>query len=724
MNEQDEPLNLLTGITALTHNKSFGLSKLCGQLLNGDENEQQRARLLLIRALDNWTVIPTEHHAIWNDLLEAAGFYPYLAKEKKIPLMTSTAQVIRTEYHLSKTFEGIYFHEEQKNAADLLAVGRNLIVSAPTSFGKSLLIHEVVASGRFKNIVIIQPTLALIDETRKKIQEYAGNYKIVSRTTQNRSDDKNIFLFTAERVMEYQNFPESIDFFVIDEFYKLSYSRNDERVDALNNAAYKLLNIGNPQFYLLGPNIDNVSEEFLKRYDATFIKTKYSLVDNESVDYFSKIYKDDDEREYALFQLLYGATKENGQTIIYCSSPGRARKLATAYMAHLQSNGTMYTEDIAVCKWMEEYVHPDWSLINCLRHGVGVHDASLPRHVSATIIDLFNEGKIKWLFCTSTIIEGVNTTAKNVVYFDNTKGGSEVDFFDYSNIKGRAGRMMVHYVGSIYNFHKPPKMQEISVDIPFVDQVNVSDELLINLDRKDVKEANTEQYRRIERIPPALRKAIAKNGLSVQGQLEILDQLYAGLRHNMTRQLIIWHGASPSYEQLAYIFGLCWPRFKKKSDGFVLSYKQLAFYLNLYTHNGIQGMVTKLVSEGKPVDRAIKDVLGFQRYWIEYTIPKWISVVNELQILASSEQGMVPGNYGIYIKKVENDFVSENIAYLLELGVPRSALDKLKSTLRSVGEDDIAKFLSENLTAIDRTGLLPYEKSKLLQALNLRHLDS
>ncbi len=721
MNRVGDALERITGRDVLSWNESFSLSKMCGSLLNGSEDECESARLLLIRALDNWAVIPQEHHSLWIDLIEAAGFYPYLAKEHQIPLMSSTAQIIRSEYHLSKGFDGVYFHEEQKIAADLLASGKNLIVSAPTSFGKSLLIHEVVASGRFNNIVIIQPTLALIDETRKKILEYAADYKIISRTTQSRSDGKNIFLFTAERVMEYQNFPEAIDFFVIDEFYKLSYSRNDERVDALNNAAYKLLNIGAPQFYLLGPNIDNVSEEFLSRYNAVFMKTKYSLVDSESVDHFSKVYANDEEREQELFQLLSKAFKNDGQTIIYCSSPFRARKLATAYMMYLQSGEDVHAEDVPVCKWMEEYIHPDWSLIECIRHGIGVHDASLPRHISTTIIDLFNEGKIKWLFCTSTIIEGVNTTARDVVYFDNKKGNGEVDFFDYSNIKGRAGRMMVHYVGNIYNFCKPPEIKEISVDIPFVDQTNISDELLINLDKSDVKETTSDQYRKLERIPPALRKAIAKNGLSVQGQLEILDQLYAGLRDNNKRPLIIWHGASPSYDQIAYIFELCWPKFRRKNDGFVLSHKQLAYFLSIYTQGGVKNMVTKLVTEGKPVDRAIKDVLGFQRYWIEYTIPKWISVVNELQALASSEQGMLPGNYSVYIKKVENDFVSENIAHLIEMGVPRSALDKLQPVLRNVGEDDISRFISQNPNSTN--SLLPYEKAKLFQALNLKQLD-
>ena len=76
----------------------------------------------------------------------------------------------------------------------------------------------------------------------------------------------------------------------------------------------------------------------------------------------------------------------------------------------------------------------------------------MQKHIGAAIIDYFNEGKLKYIFCTSTIIEGVNTSAKNVVIFDEKKGTNELDFFDYSNIKGRSGRMMEHYVGKVYNF--------------------------------------------------------------------------------------------------------------------------------------------------------------------------------------------------------------------------------------------------------------------------------
>ena len=59
-----------------------------------------------------------------------------------------------------------------------------------------------------------------------KLRKYKDDYKIVVRTSQRYSENKrNLFLLTAERVMEYEPLPK-IDFLIIDEFYKLSLKRN------------------------------------------------------------------------------------------------------------------------------------------------------------------------------------------------------------------------------------------------------------------------------------------------------------------------------------------------------------------------------------------------------------------------------------------------------------------------------------------------------------------
>lgn len=507
----DNLIKDLEDLDSISAEKSFEYARLCSIFLR-DSNREEMGRRIIINVLDKWDKIDISTHEMWTDLIESAGFYPYLEKEKSKLIFKSTSGEIRKEFHRSKNLDK-YFHEEQKIINDVLSSEKNLIVSAPTSFGKSLLIDEIVASRKYKNIIIIQPTLALIDETRKRLRKYSNAYKIIVRTSQKPSNEKgNLFLLTAERVMEYSELP-NIDFFVIDEFYKLSAKRDEERSDVLNNAFNLLLNKHKGRFYLLGPNIDSISEGFDDKYNAEFYKTRYSLVDNRMIDMHSEDFGErgakQAKKENALFSLLWKLKDE--QTIIYCSSPARARRRARRFCNYLKEKGVLLQERLSILEWLMENVDPRWGIIDCLKHGIGIHDGALQKHITSSIIQYFNANKLKYLFCTTTIIEGVNTSAKNVVFFDRTKGYRKpIDFFDFSNIKGRSGRMMVHYVGRIFNFNKPPEKEDIFVDIPFFDQHAISDEILIHIDEKDVKNKKTEQYKDLISIPQEEREIFKK----------------------------------------------------------------------------------------------------------------------------------------------------------------------------------------------------------------------
>lgn len=60
-------------------NESFELSRVCAEYLNAeDEVKNEVARKILIHVLDRWSSFPNETQSLWTDLVEAAGFYPYL----------------------------------------------------------------------------------------------------------------------------------------------------------------------------------------------------------------------------------------------------------------------------------------------------------------------------------------------------------------------------------------------------------------------------------------------------------------------------------------------------------------------------------------------------------------------------------------------------------------------------------------------------------------------
>lgn len=386
----------------LTFEESFSIAQYCSQLLsNGSISDNLTVRTIAIHILNSWDRIPTTTYPIWTDIIEAIGFYPYLMKNEQTMPLNSLSDKIRQQSFLSDYLPSTYLHTDQKKLSEYLLSEKNVIASAPTSFGKSLLIEEIVASKRYKNIVIIQPTLALLDETRSKLKKYIASYKIIVRTSQSPSPEKgNLFLLTAERVMEYENFPH-IDLLVIDEFYKLSLRRVDNRADILNNAFLKIVGAFNSKFYLLGPNIDGISQGFSEKYNAVFFKSDFSLVDCNVVDLSTTFDSKQSLRTLENQKLvkLYALLDDlkNEQTLIYCSSPSRARRFAKNYLNHLRESGETAHIQLPLIEWINKYVNENWSLAQELQFGIAIHDGSLQKHICSSIIKYFNEGKLQYI---------------------------------------------------------------------------------------------------------------------------------------------------------------------------------------------------------------------------------------------------------------------------------------------------------------------------------------
>jgi hypothetical protein len=564
------------------------------------------------------------------------------------------------------------------------------------------------------------------------LKKYTDDYKIIVRTSQKPSGEKgNLFLFTAERVMEYPEFPK-IEFFVMDEFYKLSAKRDEERSDVLNNAFNLLVNKHESKFYLLGPNIDDISEGFAEKYNAKFVKTSYSLVDNRIINLFSEDFGDrgskKSKKENTLFDLLLKLKDE--QTIIYCSSPMRVRYMSRKFCDYLDGKNVKITSDeLSLAEWIRINIGEKWGLINCLNHGIGIHDGTLQKHITSSIIQYFNERKLNYLFCTTTIIEGVNTSAKNVVFFDKTKGiRKPIDFFDYSNIKGRSGRLMVHYVGRIFNFNKPPEKKTVIIDIPFFEQDKVSDEILIHIDEKDVKNKESEQYKNLKKIPQEERELFKKNGVLVRGQKNILEVLKKDIHEKYP--LLSWE-TFPSYSQLEYVLSLAWDNLIKRGE----SIRPMTFpkLVKVTSDYGKGQDISQLVKgnynyfkrlkkyEGKTdeeiFDEAVMDAFQVLRHWFHYKVPKWLNVMNSLQKYVCEKSGLRPGNYTLYSNQIENDFVRRNLSILVEYGIPKSAIDKLGGKIpEDLDEDSILDEI-KNKRLVETADLIEYEKEKILENL-------
>lgn len=724
-------------IELLSFEEHFDLFQKITNLINSTNKEENaQGRNCLIKIIDAWDNVPTRYKVMWEDLIEAVGFYPYISKFK-MNIGDFDAR-IRQAYHTSAFIHGKYLHREQKKLSDLIFAKNNVIVSAPTSFGKSLLIEEIIASKTYKNIVIIQPTLALLDETRIKLKNYSQFYKVIVRTSQEFSEKKgNVFLLTAERVLEYPNMPE-IDLLIIDEFYKLSKKRNDNRANILNIAFLRLMKNPNCRFYLLGPNIDKVSDGFIQKYNAEFFKTDYSLVctEEENIHKSVKLQRGGKVSDEDIFRVL---DNTEDQSLIFCASPHAARKLAFAYCKHLLNN----CEEIItlpLAQWIKENLNVGWSLVNCLEMGIGVHDGSMPKHITTAMIKYFNERKLKFLFCTNTIIEGVNTSAKNVIYYDNKIGTRPVDYFDYANIRGRAGRLMEHCVGKVINLRKPPEKQEMIVDIPAFTQNPIDDEVLVNIEKEDIKPFNRERFDKFDSLPDELKQILKRNAVSIQDQLEILGTIKDMLSDPKKRENIVWSDVSNHlYKHLYTIFELVKDKFVEGNDknimistGWMASQattycynknikKMIEERINYVSYSAVRKTHPNLIMENfdiaqfvstnpiqyeNIVNSSIEEIFKFQKNWLQYKIPKWLNVIDSLQKYAAKELGVEAGDYSFVAESIENEFIEKNIRILTEYGIPSSAISKISKLfgyrLKELSEDDVLKAIARNKSTINR----------------------
>lgn len=737
----DKTTNFISEIesaNSISLDQSFRIVSYCTQLLSLHSAEAElSARKIVIHVLNNWGKVDKNIYEIWSDLIETLGFYPYIQKNSSDLRLVSFADDVRMSYFRSDYLENTYLHKEQKKISKYLLSGKSIIASAPTSFGKSLLIEELVASKKYRNIVIIQPTLALLDETRLKLKKYANEYKIIVRTSQPYSEEKrNLFLLTAERVMEYEPLPP-IDFLIIDEFYKLSLRRKDARADTLNNAFLKVVNKFHPKFYFLGPNIDGITEGFAEKYNAIFYKSDFSLVDCDVIDKSCLIdwSKSDKQIDKAKTEILCEllSRMRNEQTLIYCSTPARARRMAKTYLEYLQKMGQEKDKQLPLVEWIDKNISPEWSLAKELQYGIAIHDGSLQKHIGASIIKYFNEGMLDCIFCTSTIIEGVNTSAKNVILFDEKKGGCEIDFFDYSNIKGRSGRMMEHYVGRIFNFCHVPTQESIVIDIPFYEQDPqiLTNEILVNIKRDDVKPQVKNRYDQINALPEDLLSIIKQNGVSINGQIRIYNKLLGDFKTEGILQNIQW-SQMPTWNQMYYVLQISENNlFDFDDKRGVFSVKQLARYLNMYRskkniidiindiYNSKISKVKTLTEERKSkyYDEAVETAFHIYRHWFQFTVPKAFRVVDSIQRLICEKRNIKPGSYSFFVQQLENDFICENLAILVEFGIPSNAVRRLEQVISvNLSEDEVINFIKENRDYIKRY-LLPYERERLEQCI-------
>lgn len=382
------------------------------------------------------------------------------------------------ERAVKETFQQIpnsdfIFTDAQYKIFELLKNNNHFSFSGPTSLGKSFIInafirHLITEHKGTDNLIILVPTRALINQTilrLKKDFKDVQNYKILAHPIvpafYKNESTRYIFVFTPERLLSYLadlNNPK-IDYLFIDEAQKIIAEKDTRSpiyyysILQAERKSIKLFfaspNIPNPEVFLQlfekstdeKINISN-SPVAQNKYFLDLVDQKCSLISGKGEEISIPLSFDGTNFFYWLKKL-----SSDNKSIIYCNTKEDTINYALDFSNTLPDKESPEIDE--VINLIKDYLHEKYFLIDCLKKGVAFHFGSLPQRIREKVEILFTNKVIDYVFCTSTLLEGVNLPAKNIFILSNAIGLSKFTDIDFWNLAGRAGRLTKELSGNI-----------------------------------------------------------------------------------------------------------------------------------------------------------------------------------------------------------------------------------------------------------------------------------
>ncbi len=376
-----------------------------------------------------------------------------------------------------------YFLSSQKEVFDHMVGDSFFSYSGPTSMGKSFVmrtfIREQIKKESKCNFAIIVPTKALINEVSKELSDNLGSllrehdYRIVTSAgaaiLQDKNAHKYICVMTPERLM-YQliGYPDiPIHYLFIDEAQKISDKEGRSafyyqivemlyREEPHPHIIFASPHIPNPGVYLeLVPTV--IAGE-RTHYTSTYtpVSQEKFLIDirSHNLGYYNPLTQElhtlasfDPSMTLQSFLIELGAEKKN---LVYCNAKWKVVEFAREYANVLP---VLYDPDlIALAAEIREEIHDHYYLADTIEKGVAYHVGYLPTSIRLRIEELFRkrEGGVHTIFCTSTLLEGVNLPADNLFITDYKNGSYPMSAVEFRNLIGRVGRLQYSLYGNAF----------------------------------------------------------------------------------------------------------------------------------------------------------------------------------------------------------------------------------------------------------------------------------
>lgn len=696
------------------------------------------ADLKFLRYLANIVGIPHYYDMLskFNDLKEK--------DYKNYDLNTFSALLYESSLHTDKYNK---IHRYQKDILNQYKKDKQnrFFLSATTSFGKTFLIYEIIKKMKYKNIVLIFPTIALLSENYERImtddnyQYFHDNFSIhtLSEVDEENFGENNIFIYTPERYLSFidKNSEMDIDFVFVDEIYKIdneyiidNISKENERDTAYRVALFHILS-NTKDILLVGPYIefpDSNDNSINQSFNIFLKENSFEIINYNKFDIVNKSYHIiNGSRQFECDDLiidLSGFSKKNKgeklakivddirtineNAIFYTRGAGTAEKVAKSIIENsLNSNEISQNLEELIIHLENRFNLNDWVLIRSLKNKIGIHHGLVPKYIQKEIINLFNNGEIDLLISTTTITEGVNTSAKNLIIDSTKKGNKDLKTFDAKNIAGRAGRFLHHYSGRVLILKK--EFEEVlngtdnEIKHKNYDEHSPKDEIDLFITNEEyLNDDNKSQRKKIDEeqekrgIPNEIMQMYKV--ISYSDKIEVYDRLiklsnrypeqYREMQQYINKLGGLLYIDYRGFQIISHIFKpiVTNDNLKQLMEREINNqYGKSSLLTNLlyfYFKDGFMGSVKyKIEKQNKSTDDAMKESANFVFNALKYQLVKYLGVFNIMYKFLESQKKEV-SFYDIHgierlLMKLEYNAVSEEGRLASDYGVPSKIIE-------------------------------------------------
>lgn len=382
----------------------------------------------------------------------------------------------------------VYLNKFQQRVRDAFAENDVLSVSAPTSAGKSFVLQRLVvaglSTGGIQRVAYVVPTRALIHQIEQDLKKALGLAGLSSVSVhgvptlpKEWQTTPFVLVFTQERLQWLlRDAPEdfSLDLVIADEAQKIGEGARgilleQALADALaRDASCKFVFCSplsqNPDLLLQfgGPN--RRAAALVSDYSAVNQNLLWATqVERKPEEWNLEHITGDTDKVIGRFKLQHRPSPPSKRlplvahalghktgNIIYVNGAADAEDVAAVLQGVLAKEPEHSKEREELAQLAASLVHQKYALVQCVRKGVAFHYGNMPALLRYEIERLFKEGKLSYLVCTSTLLEGVNLAAKAMFLRGPTRGiGQPMNEFDFWNLAGRAGRLGQDFQGNI-----------------------------------------------------------------------------------------------------------------------------------------------------------------------------------------------------------------------------------------------------------------------------------